>query len=325
MLIDIGLNTCCFTRRWEDPKSWAKLVKEAGFPYFQLDSDMLDPFFSGDRAYQLQTAATLKEQAAAYGVEPTMYYTGMASYRFHGIAHSDPSPRSQMRRWIEESMDITLAAGMYKLGGRFDAYSVETLKSPERFAQQLEQSIALYREISVVAKEKGIEELALEQMYVPSLYPWTIQQTTEYLQKLNQNNPGCRITTTVDVGHMASQGYGGQGDDLLYERWLEQFAPVSEDIHIQQTGRNKSSHDPFTAPCNEAGDIHIDSILEAIRWAHNHFQEQPVSEYLEPVARNILILEYIPSTTETEAQIMEKLQESCSYLRSYIPEGGLVL
>ena len=325
MHIDIGLNTCCFTRRWEEPQNWIKLTKEAGFEYFQLDSDMLDPFFSGDREYQIKTAKEVKEYALQYQIEPTAYYTGTASYRFHGIAHSQKAPRLKMKQWIEEAMDIALAAGMTKVGGRFDAYSVETLEDKNRFEKQLQHSVELYRELAAIGKEKGITEIELEQMYVPSLYPYTMQQTEDYLMRLNENNPGCRLSTTVDVGHMASGSYGGTGEDLLYEAWLAKFSPVSEDIHLQQTKRNKSSHNPFTEKDNQEGEIRIEHLLESIRKGHEQYGNQPLAEYLPAVKRNLLILEYIPSTTQTEEEILDNIGESARYLRKFIPKGGIEL
>ena len=324
MKIDIGLNTCCFTRRWEEPENWMRLTKEAGFPYFQLDSDMIDPFFSGDRETNLRFAGRVRKSAEKLGLIPTTYYTGIASYRFHGIAHTEPSARQRMRQWIIEAMDIALAGGMKKVGGRFDAYSVEVLACPERFAQQLEQSINLYRELSVIGRQKGIEEIELEQMYVPSLYPYSIAQTEDYLVCLNRHNrDGCRLSTTVDVGHMCSQKHGGTGDDLLYEKWLERFAPVSEDIHLQQTDRGKSDHNPFTPKDNAAGDVHIERILEAICTGHRLYAQRPEREYLEPVTRNLLILEYIPASSDTDQEILDRLGESARYLRTFIPEGGI--
>lgn len=325
MHIDIGLNTCCFTRRWEEPENWMKLTKEAGFGYFQLDSDMLDPFFSGDKEYQVNTAKEIKKYAEKYQVKGTAYYTGTAPYRFHGIAHSQEAVRQVMKRWIQEAMDIAGAAGIDKVGGRFDAYSVETLADPKKFERQLERSVALYRELAVIGKEKWIAEIELEQMYVPSLYPYTILQTEEYLKRLNKGNSGCRLSTTVDVGHMASGAYGGGGQDLLYEAWLEKFAPVSQDIHLQQTRRDKSSHNPFTEKCNQEGEVRIERILEAVRAGHRKYEEEPLAQYLPPVKQNLLILEYIPGTTETEEEILENIGESARYLRKFIPHGGIDL
>ena len=41
--------------------------------------------------------------------------------------------------------------------------------------------------------------------------------------------------------------------------------------------------------------------------------------------KNILILEYLPSTTETEDEIIQNIGESARYLRRYIPKGGILL
>lgn len=323
--VDIGLNTCCFTRRWEHPENWLKLSKKAGYDYVQIDSDALDPFFSGDKQYQLATAKTLKDLAEEQNLTLTGYYTGMASYRFHGLSHEDKSVRGRMKQWVVDSMDIALAMGAKKVGGRVDAYSVETLSDPGRYRERLADTIAAYRELSCIGKEKGLEALEVEQMYVPSLAPYTIVQTEEYLRAMNKGNEGCRLGVTVDIGHCASQNYGGSGKDLLYEEWLKNFGAVCEEIHIQQTRRTSSAHWPFTKKYNEMGDMQVEHVLEALRWSHEHYEKQSFSEYLAPVEKNILILEYLPGTTETEEEILDNIGESARYLRQYIPEQGVLL
>lgn len=323
--VDIGLNTCCFTRRWERPENWLKLSKNAGYDYVQIDSDALDPFFSGDREYQLAAARTLKNLAKEQELTLTGYYTGMASYRFHGLSHEDKSVRERMKQWVADSMDITLAMGAKKVGGRVDAYSVETLSDPGRYKERLADTIAAYKELSCIGKEKGLEALEVEQMYVPSLAPYTIVQTEQYLEAMNKENEGCRLGVTVDIGHCASQNYGGSGKDLLYEEWLKNFGAVCEEIHIQQTRRTSSSHWPFTKKYNEMGDIQVEHILEALRWSHENYEKQNWSKYLAPVKKNILILEYLPGTTETEEEILANIGESARYLRRYIPAHGVLL
>ena len=103
--VDIGLNTCCYTRRWEAPKHWISLSKEAGYDYVQIDSDALDPFFSGDKKYQRRTAEELKSEADQYKVTITGYYTGMASYRFHGLSHSD-EPTPPHTQWRKSKLSV---------------------------------------------------------------------------------------------------------------------------------------------------------------------------------------------------------------------------
>lgn len=323
--VDIGLNTCCYTRRWEEPRHWISLSKEAGYDYVQIDSDALDPFFSGDKDYQRRTAKELGKEAKEQQVTITGYYTGMASYRFHGLSHSDKAVRERMKQWVVEAMDLTLLMGAKKLGGRVDAYSVETLSDKQAYERQRKDTIAAYRELSAIGLKKGMEALEVEQMYVPSLAPYTLAQTEYYLKQMNQDNQGCRLGVTVDVGHCASQNYGGSGQELLYEEWLRRFGAVCEEIHIQQTPRTSSAHWPFTEQYNEIGDVKVEHILEALRWSHEHYREQDWSRYLEPVEKNILILEYLPSTTKTEDEILQNIGESARYLRNYIPKGGILL
>ncbi len=54
--LDIGINGAFLTRRWEEPDNWMRLTAECGYPWHEFCSDVLDPFFSGDRDYQLRMA-----------------------------------------------------------------------------------------------------------------------------------------------------------------------------------------------------------------------------------------------------------------------------
>ena len=323
--IRFGLNTCCYTRRWEEVDSWFDISKRTGYPILQFDSDALDPFFSGDIVYQTQVAKAIKEKSQSYGMEIKGYYTGMASYRFHGISHQDQSPREQMRQWIIRAMDLASQMGTDTVGGRFDAYSVETLADPLRYRQRLECGVNLYRELAVIGKEKGMKALELEQMSVPSLVPYQISQAQDYYSRLNCDNHGCKITITVDVGHAAGQKYGNVGEDLSYREWLKHFGAMSECIHIQQTRQGASDHSPFTRAANATGIVRIDEVLEAIRYSDRNWQNEPWSEYVKPESNHVLIVEYIPSTTDPETEILDSLFETSEYLKRFIPSDGLVL
>src|SRR4029078_11859351 len=73
--VDIGINGAFLTRRWEEPENWMRLTRELGYPSHSFCADVLDPFFSGDRSYQLETAAAVKEAAARYQVGLVDVYT----------------------------------------------------------------------------------------------------------------------------------------------------------------------------------------------------------------------------------------------------------
>jgi len=183
--IDIGINGCFLARRWEDPESWLDITKKIGFSIIEFDSDCLDPFFSGDKNYQLNTAKKVRELADEKGILITDYYTGVATHRFHGLSHSNETVRTSMRKWIVDAMDISIALGAKKIGGHFDAFSVEVLSDEKKYLSQLQKTYDEILRIAEIGKQKGIEALYLEQMYTPSEIPWTLKGADDYLVELN--------------------------------------------------------------------------------------------------------------------------------------------
>jgi sugar phosphate isomerase/epimerase len=323
VLIDIGVNGAFLTRRWETPETFMALTRETGYTYHEFCGDVIDPFFSGDESYQKETAERVRRAAQEYGVVITDYYTGTATHRFHGLSHSDATVRARMREWIERAMEIALALGTDRIGGHWDAIPVERLGDERLLKQSLGNIYREFREIAVVAKKKGIAALANEQMYIPSEIPWTMAGAEEFLVEVNSHNEGCPVYLTVDTGHQAGAHYGGSGDDLDYVKWLERFASVCEVVHVQQTTPDASAHWPFTEEYNRRGHVRIDEVLAAIERSHREHGERPFAKVLAPVSRTILALELIPASTTTEEAVLGALKESCTYLRQFIPEGGI--
>jgi len=153
--IDIGINGAFLTRRWENPENFIKLTKELGYDYHSFCSDVLDPFFSGDKSYQIETAKEVREYAEKYKVEIWDYYTGMATHRFHGLSHSDERVRQRMKEWIISAMDIVKEMGAKYLGGHWDALSVEVLQDLEKTKERIEYVYKTFKELAKIAKEKG--------------------------------------------------------------------------------------------------------------------------------------------------------------------------
>src|SRR5581483_3373703 len=101
------------------------------------------------------------------------------------------------------------------------------------------------------------------------------------------------------------------------------FASVAEVIHLQQTTPDASHHWAFTPDYNRRGHVDIEKALEAIRYSHEHYHEQPFASVLKPVKRHWLVAEIIPGSTKTETVLLDELTESARFLRQFIPEGGL--
>jgi len=324
VFLDIGISGAFITRRWEEPDNWMRLTKELGYPYHEFCGDVLDPFFMGDRAYQLRTARAVKEAADRYGVKISAFYTGMATHRFHGLSHSSPVVRARMREWIIQAMDLALAMGTDRLGGHWDAFPVEVIEDDGRYAEAFDRICNEFRELSRVAADKGMAALYDEQMYIPSEVPWTIDQAHDFLARVNRDNPeGVPVYLTVDTGHAAGMHYGAQGRDLDYRAWLREFAAVCENIHLQQTTPDASIHWPFTEEYNARGCVRIEEVLGAIEHAHRHWPENPLSAFMRPVERTILVVEVIPASIKTETALLRELEETARFLRRYVPEGGL--
>jgi sugar phosphate isomerase/epimerase len=323
--LDIGINGAFLTRRWEEPDSFMRLTREAGYEYHEFCGDVIDPFFSGDREYQMETAAQVKQAAERHGVTITDIYTGVATHRFHGLSHSDARPRDRMKQWILDCMDLALAMGTDRVGGHWDAFSIETLSDPARTEWAFCNIYRTFREFSLAAAEKGIAAIYNEQMYIPSEIPWTLDQAREFLVEANAEEAGVPVYLTVDVGHQAGQNYGLTAPDTDYMAWLERFAAFAEIVHLQQTTPDASHHWPFTPEYNERGHVRVEKVLAAIEGSHRGAADPAVAEVLEPVEQTILIAEIIPGSTKTEERLLEELAESAQYLRQFVPVGGINL
>ena len=321
--IDIGVNGAFLTRRWEDPDNWMRLTAELGFPYHEFCADVLDPFFSGDFAYQQETAQAVSEAARQYGVTVWDIYTGVATHRFHGLAHSDASVRERMREWIRASMRLARGMGARRVGGHWDAIPVELLDDPQAVASREAQTVEQFRQLALEAEPLGLAAIYNEQMYIPSERPWTIAGAIDFLRAANADRAGVPILLTVDTGHQAGLHYGLQGEDLDYRAWLRALAPFCEVIHLQQTTPDASHHWPFTPKHNELGHVRLQEVLSSVEDGFRRADRSPLRPYLTPVEEQIWVAEIIPGSTKTEAQLLDELDVSRKHLRQFVPEGGI--
>jgi D-erythrulose 1-phosphate 3-epimerase len=323
--VDIGINGAFLTRRWEEPENWMRLTAELGYPYHSFCADVIDPFFSGDRGYQIEAAERTRAAAEKYGVTIWDVYTGVATHRFHGLSHSDERVRARMRQWILECYEICQALGTPRLGGHWDAFSVEVLESSEAAEEAWERVVGQFRDLADAAAAHGVTGLYNEQMYIPSEIPWTLDQSERFLIETNEGRSGPAVLLTLDVGHQAGMHYGLSGADLDYLEWVRRFGAYTEILHLQQTTPDGSHHWPFTPEFNERGHVRVDAILEALEWSHRHAAESPLARVLAPCESCILIGEWIPGSTKTEPKLLDELGASAKYLREFVPEGGLEL
>ena len=321
--IKLGLDGAYATRRWEKPENIVGLVRELGFPCLEFCADLIDPFFLGDRTFQLELAAECRAVAEQVGVEIWNLYTGMCTHRSHGFSHSHVAPRRRMEEWMVLAMQTAVALGGPRLGGHVDAIPVESLQDPVLYGRACANAYAAWRRLAALGKEIGMRALYVEQMYIPSEIPWTLNQTTECLLAINTESEGVPVYVKVDVGHQAGQQYGMQPPDTDYLEWVRRFGAFSEVIHLQQTSPEGSHHWPFTERYNEAGHIDMDKFMAALREAHETAAHSPLISCLDPISDQRLILEVIPGSTKCEDVLLEELKVSAEYLKAWVPWEGL--
>lgn len=322
--LKLGLDGAYATRRWEKPENIVGLVRELGYPCMEFCADIIDPFFMGDTQFRLDLAAKCRAVAERVGVEIWNLYTGMCTHRSHGFSHSHVAPRRRMEEWMVLAMQTAVALGGPRLGGHMDAIPVEYLKDPAAYGRACANAYAAWRNLARLGQEVGVEALYVEQMYIPSEIPWTLDQTAECLLAVNTESEGCPVYVTVDVGHQAGQQYGMTAPDTDYLEWVRRYGAFSEVIHLQQTSPEGSHHWPFTEQYNEAGHIEMDKFMAALRESHEAAAASPVAAALAPVTTQRLILEVIPGSTKCEDLLLEELRLSAEYLTQFIPFEGLV-
>jgi sugar phosphate isomerase/epimerase len=323
--LDLGINGAFITRRWERPESMMRLTAETGYRVHEFCADVMDPFFMGPKDFLLEMAREVRQWADYYEITICDIYTGVATHRFHGFSHSRPEPGERMKQWLYDCWDICLAMGTDRWGGHVDAVPVEVMQDPTSYRKAIEKLHRTWRELSVVARDKGMGAIYVEQMYIPSEVPWTLEQTQEMLMAVNRENDGVPVYVTLDVGHMAGMHYGLTGPDLDYREWIRRFAPWAEVIHLQQTTPDASHHWPFTAEYNQRGHVRMEAVMDALVDAHRHAESSPISEVLAPVDHHFFILELVPGSTKNEETLLREMKESAEYLQQFVPREGMTL
>ncbi len=321
--IKLGLNGAFATRRWERPETIVRLTREVGYDSLEFCADQIDVFFMGNADFRQEMAARVRAAAETEGVEVWDLYTGVATHRFHGFSHSDPRVRERMMEWMREAMQVAVALGGPRLGGHVDAIPVESLNDAEAYGRARARAYAYWRQLAREAADLRLEALYLEQMYVPSEIPWTLEQAEEAMVTINAESEGVPVYLTVDVGHQAGQQYGLQPPDTDYLEWVRRFGAFSQVIHLQQTTPEGSQHWPFTPRYNERGKVNMAEFMAALREAHEAAGESALAECLDPVGEQRLVLEAIPGSTKCEELLLEELRISAKYLYEFVPREGL--
>jgi D-erythrulose 1-phosphate 3-epimerase len=104
--------------------------------------------------------------------------------------------------------------------------------------------------------------------------------------------------------------------------WIEKLGCYSPIIHLQQTDKSKSSHDPFTPEYNATGVITGEKVLKSLAAS---YQTEPDSSMPPRCTDIYFTLEIFFETSSFNRDIISDLEKSVAYWRRFIPEDGIPL
>jgi D-erythrulose 1-phosphate 3-epimerase len=351
----LALDNCFASKRWTDPLEWMQIARDCDIYHIEASADNeCDPLYSTPEALR-DWVERAQQASAATGVQVSNLYSGHGTYATLGLAHTDMRVRDRIQHdWLEPMIETAASLGA-GLGFFCHAFSQATLQHPTQYAEAYTDLIRRLGEIASFAQAKGVM-VSVEQMYTPHQIPWTVAGGAAMLREIAESAP---MYLTLDTGHQVGQqhylkptadqfddagrwrGYVESTDpqmiadyldahDYLFAapedgdlyHWLRTLGCYSPIIHLQQTDGHASAHRPFTPNYNATGIVEPRAVLEAIAESY----AQPVPAGMPPRCEDIyLTLEIFSSTMEQPRKILENIQQSAAYWRTYIPQDGLPL
>jgi len=301
----LGVDNCFARKRWPRPAEWADLLANRfHVKYLEFTADLLDPFTSPPAAVP-RLAAEVKQTAEDYGIDICIYYTGVITHCLNLVSHPDDEVRQHGFQWLAGGARIAKLIGARGIGGHYDTIAENDVADASVYAARIEGIVESMQRLSRVARDEGLEYVALEQMYTPIEAPYTIQQSRQMYEAINAD-AAVPVHLTVDVGHMCCQNFAHSARDRDPYEWLREFGAVSPVIHLQQNNGDASPHWPFTKEYNARGVIDPKKVIQALQASGSK--------------ENYLILEIFHSLTASGETVLSEIEQSVDYWRQYLPE-----
>jgi sugar phosphate isomerase/epimerase len=353
--IHLALDNCFASKRWTEPQEWMEIARDCGIYHIEASADNeCDPLYSTPEAL-CDWVGRAQQASQTTGIKVSNLYSGHGTYATLGLAHSDVRVRDRIQHDWLEPMIATAASLSAGMGFFCHAFSQITLQDPLRYADAYADLIRRLGEIATYAQAKGVV-VSVEQMYTPHQIPWTVAGSAQMLREIAESAP---LYLTLDTGHQVGQqhyikptadhmqnanrwrGYlesadpqvigdyvdaheylfAAPEDGDLYH-WLRTLGCYSPIIHLQQTDGSASAHRPFTATYNANGIVQPRAVLEAIAQSY----AQPAPDGMPPRCEDLyLTLEVFSGTAEQPRRILENIQQSAAYWRTFIPQDGVQL
>jgi sugar phosphate isomerase/epimerase len=294
----LGINLGFAINRYPEPEVWPRIVrKDLGLRYVQLVADILNPFWPED--YREDQIKRIGAAITEYDIVVESLFTS-AFTRVNHLMNPDPAAWKFWLDWFKRFLDIGQRFGAKNAGSHFGIMTFDTYDDAGKRQYILDEGVRGWQELTFYARERGYDCLIFEPMSVPREMANTIEETKDLLARVNAHC-GVPLKVCLDVGHAP---HPDQRDPYP---WIEQLAPVSPMIHLQQTVLHKSNHAPFTAEANKTGIITRERVMDTVK---------------KSGATDVLFAFEISHREhwDTEFRIIQDLKESVDYFRPLIRE-----
>lgn len=298
MNLKLGINCGFAVNRYVEPEEWTRIIgEELGLRHAQLVADLLNPFLPKD--YVEEQVQRIRRSAEKYNVSIDSVFTGSFT-RVNHLMHPDEKARKIWLQWFKDLFGISARLGVKTGGSHFGILTFKSYNDKGMRERLIEEGIKGWQELSFHAKEIGFESLIFEPMSIPRENAYTIEETVELMNRVN-DNCGVPMRLCLDVGHAP---HPEQRDPY---KWIESLGAYSPVIHLQQTVLNKSMHAPFIPEINAYGIIHPDRVLKSLE---------------KSGAKDALLILEISHREhwDSDFRVIDDLKASADYWRPYVRE-----
>jgi D-erythrulose 1-phosphate 3-epimerase len=236
--MNFGINLSFAVKRWIEPEVWAELVsRRFGLRLVQFTYDLLDPWWPV--ASRNAMAARVCRATSDFGLEIESAFSGLANYCFDGLLHPEAEGRSASLEWWKRAFDVAGAVGAKASGGPLGGMSATDAADPQRRAQRYRDLLDAVEELTVAAKEAGLERLQVECTPLAREIPYTVEQSRKFLSDL-EGRCAVPVKLLVDVGHALYQPL--YGPNARMPEWLHGLGRSIGAFHLQNTDFQSDSH-----------------------------------------------------------------------------------
>lgn len=236
--MNFGINLSFAIKRWVEPEVWAELVsRQLGLQLVQFTYDLLDPWWPASARNAM--AARVRRAAADFGIEIESAFSGLANYCFDGLLHPEAEGRSASLEWWKRAFDVAAEVGAKASGGPLGGMSAADAADPQRRAQRYRDLLDAVEQLTVAARQSGLERLQVECTPLAREIPYTVEQSQRFLADL-EGRCSVPVKLLVDIGHALYQPlYGPQA---RMPEWLHGLGRSIGAFHLQNTDFQSDSH-----------------------------------------------------------------------------------